>query len=93
MRPEEADRRTARINAATRAAMRELVVGIVDDPAAATTDDRKDLLIALEGVVAGVFVAVVKLGGDDPVLDVFVEGVKERLARARLGDLPAEGSA
>ena len=52
-----------------------------------------DLLIALEGVVASIFLAVVKLGGDEPVLESFVEGVRERLAIARLRDQAPEGEA
>lgn len=52
-----------------------------------------DLLIALEGVVVGTFLMVVHLGGDEPVLDVFVERLRERLAEARLSKLKTAGEA
>lgn len=52
-----------------------------------------DLLIALEGVVAGVFLLCVKLGGDEPVGEVFMAGVQQRLAEARLGPIRTEGQA
>ncbi len=52
-----------------------------------------DLLIALESVVAGAFVMAVRLGGDNIVLDLMFERIRERLADERLGDLVPEGHA
>lgn len=50
-------------------------------------------LVLLESVVAGVFLAIVKLGGDEPVLNQFTEGVKIRLGDLRLKLMKPEGSA
>ena len=59
--------------------------------------DYKSVLVVLESVVAGVLLAMVKLGGDSIVLDTLLEGVKARveeiMARERLGLIQPEGSA
>lgn len=51
----------------------------------------KDILLITESVVMGVVLAVVKLGGDEKVLDVMIDSVRARLAEARLGDLRPAG--
>jgi hypothetical protein len=45
----------------------------------------KDVLVVLESVVAGVLLAGIKLGGDKPVLEVFMKNVADRLADLRTG--------
>lgn len=74
----------------------EIVRSIVVPPLEAG-GDYKSVLIVLESVVAGVLLAMVKLGGDNIVLDVLMEGVKARveeiMARRRLGPLPPAGTA
>lgn len=80
--------RAAAVNAATTAGLRALCVPIIEAGLSTT-----DLLIALEGVVVGVFLVNVKLGGDEPVFDVFANGVRERLAEQRLGPLAEAGRA
>lgn len=52
-----------------------------------------DVLIVLESVILGVMLIAVKLGGDDKVLDLVFERVKERLAEQRLSKIDPAGSA
>lgn len=52
-----------------------------------------DLLVFAETFVVGLFLTIVRLGGDEPVLDVFAEGVRKRLAEVRLGELDPPGQA
>jgi len=52
-----------------------------------------EALVLLESVIAGVFIAIVKLGGDEPVADKFIEGVKLRLAEIRLKNIEPWGQA
>jgi len=52
-----------------------------------------DVLVLLESVVAGVVLAITRLGGDEVVLDTFMEAVKERLAKLRLADREMVGEA
>jgi hypothetical protein len=42
-----------------------------------------DVLVLLESVILGIVLMVVKLGGDEIVLDHVVDAVKRRLAEAR----------
>jgi hypothetical protein len=55
--------------------------------------DITDVLALLESVVTGVLTVAVKRGGDQPVLDVFIEGVHQRMAQVTLGNLPTQGRA
>ena len=48
-----------------------------------------DVLLLRESVVTGVLSVIIKLGGDEPVLK-FIEGVRQRMAEIRLGDLPTD---
>lgn len=70
----------------------EIVKQIVKPPLEAG-GEFTDVLVVLESVILGVMLMGVKLGGDEKVLDVLVERVKERLAEQRLGGLPPAGSA
>jgi hypothetical protein len=70
----------------------EIVKSIVRPPLDAG-GSMTDLLILLESVILGVVLMGVKLGGDDKVLDLVVERVKERLAEQRLGKIETSGSA
>ena len=46
------------------------------------------LLIFAESLVCGLFLLTTRLGGDEPVIDTFAEGLRQRMAEQRLG--PAE---
>lgn len=74
----------------------EIVASIVKPPLE-HGGDIKDIMVLLESVVAGVLLAAVKLGGDNIVLDVLIEGVKARateiLASKRLGSIDPAGRA
>ena len=50
-----------------------------------------DVLVVLESVVVGVMLVVVKLGGDNIVLDVFFEAIRARLAKDRLEPITPRG--
>jgi len=52
-----------------------------------------ELMIALESLVVGAFLMNVKLGGDEPVIDVFADRLRERMAEQRLGPILAQGRA
>lgn len=69
------------------------IVGQIVKPPIDAGGDMQDVLVLLEGVVAGVILFGVKMGGDERVLDVLIEGVKVRLARARLHDVSVSGQA
>ena len=68
----------------------QIVASIVKPPLEAG-GNLTDVLVLMESVVTGVLSAVVKLGRDGPVLDLFIEGVRERMANIRLKDLPPAG--
>lgn len=70
----------------------EIVASIVKPPLE-NGGEYTDVLIVLESVIVGVVLMAVKLGGDQKVLDLVVERVKERLAKQRLGDISTAGSA
>lgn len=70
----------------------ELVKQIVK-PTLDAGGDMKAVLVLLESIVTGVLTVAVKLGGDEKVLDVFQDGVRQRMAEIRLGDRPAAGRA
>jgi hypothetical protein len=52
-----------------------------------------DILVLTESVVTGVFLAVVKLGGDEPVAETLLAGVKKRLTELRLCKTEPKGDA
>jgi hypothetical protein len=52
-----------------------------------------NVLVLLESVVLGVCLFIVKLGGDEIVLDQVIASAKARLAKARLGDIDVAGRA
>jgi hypothetical protein len=52
-----------------------------------------DVLVLLESIVVGVIMFGIKAGGDEHVLDVLVERIKERLAEQRLKDTDPKGTA
>jgi hypothetical protein len=68
----------------------ELVTKIVMETVNAGGNYR-DVMVLTESVLMGVVLTCVRLGGDEKVLDVMVEGVKARLAEARLKDLQTAG--
>lgn len=51
----------------------------------------EDALILTESVLVGVVLALVKLGGDEKVLDVMVTGARGRLAKIRLAKTAGNG--
>lgn len=51
----------------------------------------QEVLVLTESVLVGVSLACVRLGGDDKMLDVMVEGARRRLAEIRQRDIETEG--
>jgi hypothetical protein len=70
----------------------EIVASIVRPPLEAGGGPT-DVLVVLESVIGGVFLALVKLGGDVPVIEAVTERAKERLTKLRLTNLPTSGEA
>lgn len=70
----------------------QIVRTIVAEPLAAGGEPT-DCLIILETVIVGVCEAVVRLGGDEKVLDVVMDRARQRLAQIRLGGLQTDGTA
>lgn len=70
----------------------QIVASIVKPPLEAG-GEFTDVLVVLESVIVGVVLMGVKLGGDDKVLDVVIERVRERLAKERLGKIDPAGRA
>lgn len=68
----------------------QIVASIVRPPIQAG-GSHTDVLVLMESVVVGVMLTCAKLGGDEIVLDVVVDGIKQRLAEARLGPLEPGG--
>jgi hypothetical protein len=68
----------------------QIVSQIVNEPIAAG-GTMSDVMMLCESVVLGVVLSCSRLGGDVKILDVIVTRVKERLAKARLENLAAEG--
>jgi len=54
--------------------------------------EMTDVLVLLESVVTGVLSIAVKLGGDNDVLDIFIAGVRQRMAEIRLGNIDLPGA-
>lgn len=75
-------------NAQAGAIVRAIVQPVIDNNGTAI-----DILVLTESVLVGVALFVIKLGGDEAVLDVLLEGAKDRLAEIRLTNLPTEGAA
>ena len=57
-----------------------------------TNGSPVQMLIILESVVTGALTFIVKIGGDETVLDVFMARVRERMAEIRLTDLDPKGN-
>lgn len=53
----------------------------------------QEIMVLVESCVLGAYLALVKLGGDDKVLDVMVANIRRRLAEERLTSLQTEGKA
>lgn len=70
----------------------EIIQRIVIETLAAG-GDYKSVLVVLESVVAGVVVAMARLGGDARVFDKLIEGVRIRMAELRLTDIDVGGHA
>lgn len=70
----------------------QIVASIVRPPMEAG-GSFEDVLILTESVILGVILTVVKLGGDEIVLDTVIERVKQRLAENRLKDIDTKGTA
>lgn len=51
----------------------------------------EDILVLVESCVMGAYLALVKLGGDEKVLDVMMAGIRRRLAERRLGGIQPAG--
>ena len=68
----------------------QIVASIVKPPLE-TGGTETDVLVLLESVIVGTVLAIVKLGGDEKVLDVVVDRARERLAEIRLGSIETRG--
>jgi hypothetical protein len=68
----------------------EIVTSIVR-PVIANGGSMQEVLVLTESVLVGVSLACVRLGGDDKMLDVMVEGARRRLAEIRQRDIETEG--
>ena len=55
--------------------------------------DTSDALVVLESVVVGTCLTLIKLGGDEAILEVMMQRARERMAEARLKDIQPEGTA
>lgn len=75
-------------NAAVGAALTALTKPILEAGGAGI-----DLVVATESLVVGVALLVIKLGGDEAVLDVMLQGARARLAELRLSDIETRGTA
>ena len=69
------------------------IVAEIVRPTILAGGDIADVLVLLESVVTGVLTVSVKFGGDNDVLDIFIAGVRDRMAKIRLGDVAPGGSA
>ena len=69
------------------------IVASIVRPTLEAGGKETDVLVLLESVVTGVLLALVKLGGDEKVLDVFTANVRLRMAALRLKDIKTEGKA
>ena len=67
----------------------EIVASIIK-PVFDNGGSAEEVMVLTESVLAGVVLVLVKLGGDEIILDTMMEGVKERLADARLRHLPTQ---
>jgi hypothetical protein len=68
------------------------IVADIVRPTLEAGGETTDVMVLLESVLVGVSLAVIKLGGDDRVLDVVVERARERLTELRLKDIEAQGN-
>lgn len=68
------------------------IVSEIVKPTLDAGGDMVQVLILLESVVTGVLTVAVKFGGDNFVLDTFIEGVRQRMAEIRLADVPTFGN-
>ena len=69
------------------------IVASIVKPIIESGGECTDILVLLESVIVGVSLAIVKLGGDEIVLDTLFDGVKARLAELRLKNIQPSGSA
>jgi hypothetical protein len=68
--------------------VRQLVQGTIG-----AGGDATETLVVMESVLVGTCLALVRLGGDEKVLDVLTDGARNRLAELRLKDVIPEGRA
>lgn len=57
----------------------------------ASGGDPIEMMILLESLICGCFLLIVKLGGDEPVMEVVADRVRERMAEIRLKDIEVSG--
>lgn len=85
---------SAGINLAKTAAVNRIAMDVISQIVRSIdgkTVDTAAALIIAEQVVIGTFLATVKLGGDEPILDVFIQNIRDRMADIRLRDLETKG--
>ena len=59
------------------------IVKAIIKPTLDAGGDMSSVLVLLESVIVGVLLFAAKVGGDEPVLETLMEGVKTRLAEQR----------
>lgn len=64
---------------------REIVMTIIRETVGAGGTPTQALILT-ESILVGVTLTLVKLGGDEKVLDVMVDGARQRLAEIRLAE-------
>jgi len=74
-------------------AMAPKIVRDVIRPTIEAGGDYTDVLVVLESVIVGTVLTATKLGGDETIIHTLFEGVRQRLAEARLAPIKTEGTA
>ena len=70
---------------------KEIIAKLLEEPIAAG-GTLSDVMMICESVIVGVMLGCFQLGSDVKMLDIIVDRVKERLAKARLSDIEIKGS-
>lgn len=69
------------------------IVAAIVRPVLAAGGSPSDVLMLLESVIVGVCLTMIRLGGDNRVLDIVIDRARARLAEIRLADIKPDGSA
>ena len=69
------------------------IVRLIVMPTSQVDGPVEDIIDLLELVVSGVFAVTVKVGGDEPVIDIFASRLRERMKEIRLAMVKPAGEA